>query len=271
MSNLLCKPLGAHGLIHDITPARAGWSYVGFQVHRLQQNEQANGTTDNNEAILVVVEGTVHIQGAEQDFGAMGVRAHVFEQTPPHSVYLPAHSDWQITAKSAHSVVAICLAPAVNNGDMSAYPPTAIDPNSIAKDVRGTGTNTRYIHNIAMENVPVATRLLVTEVFTPAGHWSSYPPHRHDEDNYPNITYLEETYYFRFNPAQGFGMQRIFTEDGDLDQALSVYDHDVSLVPKGHHPCGAPFGYDMYYLNVMAGPLRKWRFKAHPDHAWLME
>ena len=107
------------------------------------------------------------------------------------------------------------------------------------------------------------------EVFTPAGNWSSYPPHRHDEDNFPEMTYLEETYYHRLAPAQGFGIQRVFTEDGSLDQTMAVHDHDVVLVPRGHHPCGAPHGYQMYYLNVMAGPLRKWRFRNHPDHDWI--
>ena len=96
-------------------------------------------------------------------------------------------------------------------------------------------------------------------------------PHRHDVDDYPNITYLEEIYYHRLNPSQGYAHQRIWTEDGELDETLSVSDRDVALVPKGHHPCAAPYGYDLYYLNVMAGPLRKWRFQNHPDHAWIQE
>jgi 5-deoxy-glucuronate isomerase len=120
-----------------------------------------------------------------------------------------------------------------------------------------------------MEGRDVADSLLVTEVFTPQGNWSSYPPHRHDEDNFPDMTYLEETYYHRLNPSQGYGIQRVFTEDGSLDETMAVSDGDVVLVPKGHHPCGAPYGYEMYYLNVMAGPIRKWRFKNHPDHDWI--
>ena len=117
----------------------------------------------------------------------------------------------------------------------------------------------------------VADALLVTEVFTPQGHWSSYPPHRHDEDDFPRMTYLEETYYHRLNPPKGFALQRVFTEDGTLDETMAVADHDVVLVPRGHHPCAAPYGYDLYYLNVMAGPLRKWRFQNHPDHDWIFQ
>jgi 5-deoxy-glucuronate isomerase len=112
---------------------------------------------------------------------------------------------------------------------------------------------------------------LVTEVFTPAGNWSSYPSHRHDEDDFPRITYLEETYYHRLNPADGFGIQRVYTDDRLLDETMAVHDHDVVCVPRGHHPCGAPYGFEMYYLNVMAGPLRKWRFVPAPQVEWIME
>ena len=112
---------------------------------------------------------------------------------------------------------------------------------------------------------------LVTEVFTPAGHWSSYPSHRHDEDDFPRITYLEETYYHRLKPAYGFGVQRVYTDDGSLDETMAVRDGDVVLVPRGHHPCGAPYGFEMYYLNVMAGPLRKWRFVAAPEVQWILK
>jgi 5-deoxy-glucuronate isomerase len=143
--------------------------------------------------------------------------------------------------------------------------------NGIAREDRGRGGNLRHINAIAMEERDVADSLLVTEVFTPPGHWSSYPPHRHDEDDYPRMTYLEETYYHRLNPPKGYAHQRVFTEDGSLDETLSVQDHDVVLVPRGHHPCGTPYGYELYYLNVMAGPVRKWRFRNGQDHDWIAE
>ena len=171
--------------------------------------------------------------------------------------------EWTARATTA-CTLAVCTAP--GKGGHAAR---LIGPDDISEERRGKGANTRTIHAIAMEQADVADSLLVTEVFTPAGNWSSYPPHRHDEDNYPEMTYLEETYYHRLAPPQGFGIQRVFTEDGSLDQTMAVHDHDVVLVPKGHHPCGAPHGYQMYYLNVMAGPLRKWRFRNHPDHDWI--
>lgn len=263
MSRLLVKPRGTTGLVHDITPHSAGWGYVGFQLWRLAPGETAGGNLRDREAILVLVEGRGRITGAGQDWGEMGERMDVFEKTPPHCLYLPDGSDWAVTASTALTL-AVCTAPG-KGGHAAAR----LGPEGIVLTPRGKGTNTRHINNIAMEALDVADSLLVTEVFTPAGHWSSYPPHRHDEDRFPEMTYLEETYYHRLNPSQGFGIQRVFTEDGSLDECMAVASHDVVLVPKGHHPCGAPYGYEMYYLNVMAGPLRKWRFANHPDHDWI--
>jgi 5-deoxy-glucuronate isomerase len=265
MSKLIVKPTGTSGKVHDITPDSAGWGYVGFGLYRLAPGETVAEPTGETEVILVLVEGRARIGTGAQDFGELGERMDVFEKTPPHCVYVPDGSDWSATATTA-CTLAVCSAP--GKGGHTAQ---VIGPAGIALEERGKGTNTRYINNIAMENRDVADSLLVTEVFTPAGHWSSYPPHRHDVDDYPDITYLEETYYHRLNPAQGFGIQRVWTDDGALDETMAVSNHDVVLVPKGYHPCAAPYGYDMYYLNVMAGPRRKWRFKNHPDHDWIYQ
>ena len=115
-----------------------------------------------------------------------------------------------------------------------------------------------------------AESLLVVEVITPGGHTSSYPPHKHDHDDLPHESLLEETYYHRFNPPQGFAFQRVYTDDRSLDETMAVEDGDVTLVPKGYHPCAAPHGYDLYYLNVMAGPKRTWKFHNAPEHEWLI-
>jgi 5-deoxy-glucuronate isomerase len=265
VTNLLVRPKGSMGKVHDITPASAGWSYVGFGLYRLTPGETVAEPTGGTEVILVLVEGKARICSSEIDFGELGDRMDVFERKPPHAVYIPDNSDWSATAATP-CTLAVCTAPG-KGGHSSRI----IGPADIALTERGRGTNTRYIHAIAMEERDVADSLLVTEVYTPQGHWSSYPPHRHDENDYPRMTYLEETYYHRLKPAQGFGFQRVFTEDGSLDATLAVADHDVVLVPRGHHPCAAPYGYEMYYLNVMAGPIRKWRFRNHPDHDWIFQ
>ena len=265
MPDLLVRPDATSGMIHDITPESAGWGYVGFQLHLLSAGEAIAEPTGDREVIIVLVEGRAEISAGGQAFGELGDRMDVFEKTPPHSVYVPSGSDLAVRA-TTECTVALCSAPG-----QGGHPVSVIGPEGIVLTPRGKGTNERFINNIAMEDRDVADSLLVTEVFTPSGHWSSYPPHRHDEDNFPDMTYLEETYYHRLNPGQGFGIQRVFTEDGELDELMSVQDHDVVLVPKGHHPCAAPHGYEMYYLNVMAGPLRKWRFRNHPDHDWIAQ
>ncbi|WP_316862607.1 5-deoxy-glucuronate isomerase [uncultured Cohaesibacter sp.] len=265
MSNLLKKPVAKHGKVHDITPESANWGYVGFGLYDLAPGESAAEATGDREVILVMIEGKAQFEACGQDWGELGDRMSVFERTPPHCLYVPNGSQWKAVA-TTNCKIAVCSAPGKGN-----YPARRLGPDSIELTARGKGANTRYINNIAMEAEDVADSLLVTEVFTPDGNWSSYPSHRHDEDDFPNMTYLEETYYHRLNPAQGFGIQRVYTDDRTLDETMAVEDGDVVCVPKGHHPCGAPYGYEMYYLNVMAGPLRKWRFEPDPDHKWIME
>ncbi|WP_296039855.1 5-deoxy-glucuronate isomerase [uncultured Agrobacterium sp.] len=265
MANLLRKPTGTSGKVHDITPESANWGYVGFGLYHLKPGEIANEKTGETEVILVLVEGKAEISSEDKNFGELGDRMNVFERKPPHCVYIPAGSSWTVAA-TTDCTLGVCTAPAKPGREAR-----VIGPAGITLAERGKGGNTRYIFPIAMEDRDVADSLLVTEVFTPSGHWSSYPPHRHDEDNYPEMTYLEETYYHRLNPEQGFGFQRVFTEDGSLDETMAVSSGDVVLVPKGHHPCGSPYGYEMYYLNVMAGPMRKWRFQNHPDHDWIFK
>ena len=263
MADLLIRPIGTRGLVHRVTPESAGWGYVGFSLYHLSPGEVAAEACGDREVILVLVEGKADVTAAGQDWGEMGARMTVWDRSPPHALYVPNGQEWSVTA-TTDCTLAVCSAP--GNGGHDAR---RLGPEGIALAERGTGTNTRYINNIAMEDRAVCDSLLVTEVFTPAGHWSSFPSHRHDEDDFPRITYLEETYYHRIAPAEGFGIQRVYTEDGTLDETMAVRDGDVVLVPKGHHPCAAVYGFDMYYLNVMAGPRRNWRFQFDPACAWI--
>ncbi len=263
MASLLVKPSGATGKVHDVTPKSAGWTYVGFGLYRLKAAETAAEQTGDHEVVLVLVEGRAEISAAGETFGELGGRMDVFEWTKPAAVYVPNGSEWSVKA-TTDLTLAVCTAPGKGGHKARVI-------EDIGDEVRGKGSNTRHIHPIAMEDKDICDSLLVTEVLTPAGNWSSYPPHRHDEDDFPAITYLEEVYYHRMNPRPGFAVQRVFTEDGSLDETMAVHDGDVVLVPKGHHPVGSPYGFANYYLNVMAGPLRKWRFKTHPDFEWLMK
>jgi 5-deoxy-glucuronate isomerase len=264
MPNLLVKPSApdAQGRIHAVTPASAGWTYVGFEVFRLRDGQTVRHETGRREACLVMLSGRAKVSGGGETFGSIGGRRSPFEPDP-WSVYVPARSHWSVTAQG-DCEVAVCTAPGEGR-----LPARLISPDQVGQETRGKGTNTRHVRNILPESEP-AESLLVVEVITPPGHWSSYPPHKHDRDALPAESLLEETYYHRVSPPQGFALQRVYTDDRSLDETLAAGDGDVVLVPRGYHPVGAPHGYELYYLNVMAGPKRTWKFHNDPAHEWLM-
>jgi 5-deoxy-glucuronate isomerase len=146
-------------------------------------------------------------------------------------------------------------------------PPRVLPAAEIVEETRGYGAQERTVRPILMA-AQAADSLLVCEVITPGGNWSSYPPHKHDRDALPQESFLEETYYHRISPAQGFALQRVYSAEHDLDETMSVRDRDTVLVPRGYHTVSAPPGYDLYYLNVMAGPTRAWAIANDPDHEW---
>ena len=265
MSPLLVRPHAPDpgGIVTDVTPASAGWTYVGFRVVRLAPEQTYAAREDGREACVVVLSGSVDASVGGDTF-ALGGRAGVFDPPGP-SLYIPAATDYTLIARE-DAEVAICTAPASVGRLVQIIPAAAV-----RQEVRGSGTNTRYVRNILPDSSDIAESLLVVEVVTPGGHWSSYPPHKHDRDALPAESLLEETYYHRLNPPQGFAFQRVYTDDRSLDEALAVQDGDVVLVPRGYHPVGAAHGYDLYYLNVMAGPRRSWVFANDPAHAWLVQ
>jgi 5-deoxy-glucuronate isomerase len=254
---------GADGVGHRITPESAGWRYVGFETRSLSKGAESKLDTDGKEVCVVILSGKARVTANGFDSGVIGERMSVFEGLP-WSVYLPPHTAASIEA-ATDCELALCSAPA--SGELKAH---VIKPDDVRALTRGEGSNTRYIRNVLAEGDGGAESLFVIEVLTPAGNWSSYPPHKHDRDALPEESYLEETYYHRLKPPQGFAFQRVYTDDRSLDETITVTDGDVVLVPKGYHPVGAPHGYDLYYLNTMAGPKRVWRFHNDPAHEWLM-
>jgi 5-deoxy-glucuronate isomerase len=246
----------------SITPETAGWSYVGFDVYRLKPGETISKLTGDREYCLVLLSGKANVSTADHTWTALGQRMSVFEQIPPYSVYVPNDNRYEVEALTEVEL-AVCHAPGRGN-----HPSRLIGPADVGVEVRGQGSTQRFIHHILPEQQP-ADSLLVVEVFTPAGHWSSYPPHKHDRDALPDESLLEETYYYRVSPEQGFAIQRVYTDDGSLNHTLAVKDGEVVLVPKGYHPVSAPPGYEVYYLNVMAGPNRVWKIRNDPAHEWI--
>lgn len=254
----------ADGLVHRVTPESASWTYVGFEVYDLPESGRVARDTEGREVCVVMLSGRARVTAGDEDFGAIGGRASVFE-APPWSVYVPARSRFTVEAEGPCEV-ALCSAPGTG-----AKPALLIPPADVPEETRGTGSNTRHVRNILADTDDRAESLLVVEVITPAGNWSSYPPHKHDRDAFPDETLLEESYYHRFAPGQGYGVQRVYTDDRSLDETVTIHDRDVVLVPRGYHPVGAAHGYKLFYLNVMAGPRRTWRFHNDPDHEWLLK
>lgn len=252
------------GKVLSITPESAGWRYVGFEVYTLQKGQTLKKETGDQEACIVLMTGKAHISTQNEKWENIGQRMDVFEKIPPYSVYIPSGDLYEVEAVTDLEL-AVCLAPGKET-----YPARLIAPEDVGVEIRGAGNIERKIHNILPEQKP-ADSLLVVEVFTPEGNWSSYPPHKHDQDHLPEESYLEETYYHKVHPGHGFAVQRVYTDDHSLDETLIVKNGDAVLVPKGYHPVSAPPGYEVYYLNVMAGPVRTWKFRNDPDHEWVME
>jgi 5-deoxy-glucuronate isomerase len=262
--SLLVKAHREGRTIVEVTPQSAGWKYVGFAAYRLQPGEKLEVQVPGAETCIVVLGGRVSARTAEHAWRDIGERTSVFDDRAPFAVYAPAPERVEVTAHTA-AEIGVASAPAG-----AEFEPRLIEPGAIKRSVRGEGSNTRYVRDILPQTEPAAS-LLVVEVRTPPGHSSSYPPHKHDRDNLPHESSLEETYYHRLDPPQGFAFQRVYTDDRSIDEALAVEDHDVVMVPRGYHPVVVPHGYESYYLNVMAGPRREWHFHNDPAHEWMLK
>jgi 5-deoxy-glucuronate isomerase len=237
----------SHAPDDDGTLVHVQLDYVGFEAVRLDGRIERRD--DDRETCVVLLSGHASLHGLGD-----ATRATPFDG-PPVALYVPPRVRWW--AEGAGEL-AICSAPA--EGTLE---PRLLDSPELF--TRGEGTEERFIANILMESEP-AESLLVTEVVTPAGHWSSYPPHKHDTDAMPDEALLEETYYHRLRGQAGFAFQRVYTDDGSLDEGVAVQDGDVVLVPRGYHPVAGDPRADLYYLNVMAGPVRAWRVTVAPGY-----
>jgi 5-deoxy-glucuronate isomerase len=255
----------ADGAILRVTPESAGWRHVGFEALLLADGMRATRETGDREVCIVVIQGSCHVHSHHGHWRDLGGRPDPWSGRPD-AAYLPSGTRFELQAAGGGAEVGLCFAPAPNGGAAARVLPG----EEIEVETRGHGNQERSIHPILMGD-RAAESLLVVEVLTPPGHWSSYPPHKHDRDDPPRETLLEETYYHRVSPAQGFGLQRVYSEDRSLDERLAFGDRDCVLVPRGYHTVSAPPGYDVYYLNVMAGPTRDWIFANDPDHAWTSE
>ena len=262
---LLVRPTPAPtGVQLELTPAVAGWDMIGLTAVKLAPGESWDALNDGVEGCLVVLGGTLDAAVGDERFPELGDRATVFDG-PPHALYVPVTERLTVVARTPVEL-AYCTALADQR-----HPARRIAPDEVAIELRGDGNALRQIHHILPPGFP-AQRLLIVEVFTPSGNWSSYPPHKHDVHAMPAEADLEEIYYYRTSRPEGYAIQRVYTGDtGDagLDETLTVRDGEAVLIPEGYHPVVAPPGYDVYYLNVLAGSARSMAATDDPAYGWV--
>ena len=252
-------PSAEPGILLDVTPSSAGWDYIHFTVRRLVPGTPWQSRTEHEECCLVLLSGACGVSWDGEPAATLGPRRSVFEDYP-HAAYLPYGRRFVVEAKSVCEI-AECRAP---SDKMLA--PRIVRPVDCGLEIRGGGNATRQIVDI-LPPAFTADRLLICEVFTPGGNWSSYPPHKHDEDNPPSEVDLEETYYYRMRQPEAYGFQRLYTADGRVDETLKVEDGDLVLIREGYHPFVTAYGYDAYYLNVLAGTRRSMAASDDPRYA----
>ncbi|MDP9238774.1 MAG: 5-deoxy-glucuronate isomerase [Chloroflexota bacterium] len=246
-----------------LTPKDAGWQYIGFETRWLDAGEETAIDLASREFAVIPLSGTIDVETKDGgSWSAIGSRDDVFA-APPDGLYLPAGGRAAIRA-TRRSQIALCFAASDRSGESK-----PINAESTVIETRGVGNATRYIRHVVPPEF-TAHRLLVVEVLTPNGNWSSYPPHKHDTDS-PDEAELEEIYYHRQSPADGFAFQRVYTDDRSLDETMTVHDQDVVVVPRGYHVVAQAHGYDGYYLNVLAGDRRSMAASDDAPHRWIRD
>lgn len=239
----LIKSNDGQQIVMDITSESANWKFLSYRVVRLAIGETYSHNTDGTEIALVPLSGAAMLAVSERTFSVS--RKGVFEELP-NVLYLPPSQSLIVTATSEFEF-AIGSAPAEGK-----YPVRLFNPEEMKAEVRGGGAATRQVNHILAHPLP-AERLILFEVYVPGGAWSGYPPHCHD--GFRGSAYLEETYYFRTKPENGFGFHRNYRVDTDFDEAFVVHNKDCVLVTQGFHSTAAAPEANIYFLNYLAGDL----------------
>jgi 5-deoxy-glucuronate isomerase len=254
-------PPDGSGVLIDLTPRKAGWDLIRFTVRRLAAGTRWQQRSRGEECCIVLLRGGGEVSIDDGGRQAFGPREDVFAAYP-QAAYLP---DGHAAAVHANvtTEIAVCRAPSTKPLE-----PRLLRPEDCGFEIRGGGNATRQIVDILPPSFP-ADRLMICEVFTPSGNWSSYPPHKHDVDNPPLEVDLDEVYYYRMRTPDGFGFQRLYTADQRRDETLKVEDGDLIPIRDGYHPFVTAYGCDAYYLNVLAGTRRSMAASDDPRYAAL--
>jgi 5-deoxy-glucuronate isomerase len=237
-----------------------------FGLIKLKKGETSSFESSDFETALIILAGKCTIKGNGFEFASLGGRKDVFSGKPC-TAYIPAGKTYEISADTEEVEIAWTASPS----DMTGIEPYVISPEQVKEAHIGKENYQRDAYLILTDEFPSA-HLFIGEAFVPSGNHASYPPHRHDFDNLPEEVDMEEIYFFRFSPEQGYGIQKIYTDNRSIDFTCTVEENDTTLIPEGYHPVINAPGYTMYYLWIMAGKNnRKFKSVTDPNHKWILE
>jgi 5-deoxy-glucuronate isomerase len=266
-SHLIKHPLRASGVYQKITAADAGWTHLNMEARLMRKGEVWAGDTGGNEYAFILLSGNYAVTTNRGRWQTINGRKGVF-QGIAHTLYLPRHTSFSITAESELLDIAAgwCLA----TGD---FPARFKTPEEAAIEIRGGDNATRQINSLVEPGFE-CSKIIAVEVYTPSGNWSSFPAHKHDVrklDAQGAVTEacLEEFYFYKLDSDKGYAIQHVYTADGELNELMQLRTNDVALIPKGYHPVVAAHGYNCYYLNFLAGSDQSLANTPDPDHAWI--
>lgn len=264
---LLVKPDAANSRYHHFTASDAGWNYLNFTTRLLHNNESFSEDTGENEYCIVLLGGNFKVSSDKGKWETKNGRKNVFSGIA-HTLYLPRHTKFTLTAQSDNTDVAICWV--ASNED---HPPYLKGPEEAAIEFRGGDNANRQINSLLQPGFD-CHKIVCVEVYTPAGNWSSYPAHKHDErkiDNNGKVleAALEEIYFYKMDKPNGFAIQQVYTDDRSLDEVIKVHHNEAVLIPRGYHPVVAGHGYNVYYLNFLAGSDQSLANTPDPQQEWI--
>jgi 5-deoxy-glucuronate isomerase len=266
-SRILKKANPGASTYQYLTPESAGWDLLHCEGRRLIKGERFSIETAEHEYALVLFGGTCAVRYPGGSWDRVGRRPNVFAGMP-YAMYFSRHTSFEILATSDLLDIGFARCPTDQD-----HPPRLVTPEQVSVEIRGAGNATRQINSLLPPGFD-CHRLVAVEVFTPAGNWSSYPPHKHDvhrTDSRGTVLEadLEEIYFYKIDKPEGFAVQRVYTDDRRLDEVVVAHNDDIVLVPEGHHPVAAAHGYNVYYLNFLAGSAQSLASTDDPEHAWI--
>jgi len=268
---LIARSLADNDIYQSITSREAGWEYLNFEARTMKKGRIWSHNTGNNEFLIVLMGGNFSVESDSGNWKTLNGRKDVFSGLP-HGLYLPPETQFTLTADSEILDIACSWCKTDHH-----FPASFITPADVEKmgiEYRGGDNASRQINRLLPPG-SACHKLVCVEVYTPSGNWSSFPAHKHDTRKVDPATgkiieaKLEEIYFYKIDKPQGFALQKVYTDDRSLDEIAEAHHNDVVLIPKGYHPVIAGHGYNVYYLNFLAGSDQSLASSDDPDHKWI--